>query len=377
MSSVATRFQTQYVPALYLAIDSGRDQWKLAFSVGLGQVPRVRTVPARDLAELAGEIQKARARFGVSADAPVYSCYEAGRDGFWLHRALTGMGVVNTVVDSSSIEVPRRQRRAKTDRLDASKLVLRLMRYHAGDEDQWRVVRVPTPAQEDLRQLHRELHAARRDHTRGVNRVKSYLALQGIAAGGRCVVPRDVARLRTWSGEPLPQGLAARLVRETQAIAAAEARITLLVRERKALLRSSPEAAVAKVRRLMKLRGIGVESAWVFVMEFFAWRQLRNVREVGALAGLCSTPHGSGELKQELGISKAGNRHVRALAVEIAWGWIRLQPESELTRWFQQRFGSGRRHRRVGIVAVARRLLIALWKYLETGEVPAGARLDP
>jgi len=303
----------------------------------------------------------------------VVSCYEAGRDGFWLHRALSWMGVSNTVVDSSSIEVPRRARRAKSDKLDVGKLLVKLMRYHAGDEDGWKVVRVPTPAQEDMRQLHRELRAAKRERTRSVNRVKALLATQGIAAGERCVVPREIQRLRTWNGEPLRPGLVARLTRETASIRGTEERMRVLERERKTLLRNSPDRAVAKVQKLMKLRGIGVESAWVFVMEFFGWREFRNVREVASLAGLCPTPHGSGDLQRELGISKAGNRQVRAMMIEIAWGWLRFQPQTELSLWYRRRFDSGPRQRRIGIVAVARKLLVALWKYVERDEVPAGA----
>lgn len=375
MPREATRTETTCTPQLYLAMDSGEHKWKVAFAPGLGQAPRLRTLEARDLSGLATEIRKAKERFDLAGDAPVVSCYEAGRDGFWLHRALCGMSVSNTVVDSSSIEVPRRARRAKSDKLDAGKLLVKLMRYHAGDEESWKVVRVPTPAQEDMRQLHRELRAVKRERTRSINRVKALLATQGIAAGGRCLVPREITRLRAWNGEPLRQGLVARLTRETASIRGTEERMRVLERDRKALLRNSPDRAVAKVRKLMKLRGIGVESAWVFVMEFFAWRQFRNVREVASLAGLCPTPYGSGDLQRELGISKAGNRLVRSMIIEIAWGWLRYQPQSELSLWYRRRFADGPRHRRIGIVALARKLLVALWKYVERDELPAGAML--
>ena len=189
------------------------------------------------------------------------------------------------------------------------------------------------------------------------------------------MVPQEIARLRAWNGEPLRPGLAGRLTRETASVKGVEERMRMLVRERKALLRHSPDRAVAKARKMMKLRGIGVESAWVFAMEFFGWRQFRNVREVGALAGLSPTMHGSGDLQRELGISKAGNRLVRAMIIEIAWGWLRYQPDSEITLWYRQRFGEGSRQRRTGIVALSRKLLIALWKYVERDELPAGAVL--
>lgn len=375
--SVATRTQTSFVPALYMAIESGQRKWKVAFTVGLGQDPRVRRVDARHLEALAEEIAKAKARFGLAAEAEVYNCYEAGRDGFWLHRALLGMGVWNEVVDSASIEVPRRKRRAKTDRLDAGKLATLLVRYHLGDQKALRVVRAPTPGQEDMRQLHRELRTARRDRTRLVNRSKSLLATQGIAPGARGSISQNPRAQRMWNGEPLPERLCARLEREAAQARELDRRIRELVRERKALLRHSPDPAVALVRRLMRLRGIGIESAWVYAMEFFAWRRFRNGREVAALAGLAPTPHQSGDESRELGITKAGNRHVRALAVEIAWGWLAYQPESALSQWYNEKFASGgARRRRIGIVALARKLLVALWRYAETGVVPEGAVLE-
>jgi transposase len=321
------------------------------------------------------EIGLAKVRFGLVSDAEVYSCYEAGRDGFWLHRALTTMGVVNTVVDSSSIEVPRRKRRAKTDKLDASRLVGLLMRYHAGDTRGWKVVRVPTPAQEDLRHTHRELEAVKRDRTRGVNRIKALLAGQGIRAESRGVVPADIRALRDWHGNPLAPRLVIRLEREIAALNALQARIQLLERERKAMLRNSPDPAIAMVRRLMRLKAIGIESAWTFAMELFSWRRFRNVREVGALAGLTPTLSASGGTERELGISKAGNRRVRAMCIEIAWSWLENQPQSELSIWYNRRFGTGKRVRKIGIVALARKVLVALWKYLEFGELPAGAEL--
>jgi transposase len=361
--------------ALYVALDLGAEKWKVASSVGLGQAPRFRTMAARDLAGLAAEITLAKARFGLACDAEVFSCYEAGRDGFWLHRALTAMSVVNTVVDSSSIEVPRRKRRAKTDKLDAGRLVGLLMRYHAGDIRSWRVVRVPTPAQEDLRHTHRELEAVKRDLTRSLNRMKGLLMGQGIWAGTRGAAPHDLRALRDWQGNPLATRLLVRLERDVEAVEALQARKRLLERERKAMLRNSPDPAIAMVRRLMRLKAIGPEGAWTFVMELFGWRHFANVREVGAIAGLTPTLSASGRSERELGMSKAGNRRVRAMCIEIAWSWLKNQPQSELSIWYNTRFGVGKRVRKIGIVALARKVLIALWKYLEFGELPAGAEL--
>ena len=374
MNSVAT--QEKQAQALYVALELGERKWKIACTPLIGQAPRLRQLVARDLAQLMIEMQAAKARFGLPADAPVHTCYEAGRDGFWLHRALTVLGIQNTVVDSASIEVDRRARRTKTDSLDAVKLVTMLIRYHNGEPRVWRVVRVPTVAEEDQRQLHRELAVLKRDRTALVCRIKSLLALQGVAGGPRAVVPQDIDRLRMWNGETLPKELAERVKHECGRVASIDAQIRGLVRKRKHALRHGSGRAFTLIRKLMKLRGIGVESAWIYVMELFAWRELKTVREVGALAGLTPAPYQSGDMKHDLGITKAGNRHVRGIAVEIAWGWLLHQPQSELTQWYQRKFGHGSpAMRRKGIVALARKLLVALWKYAERDELPAGAAL--
>src|SRR5215471_16678731 len=167
---------------LYLAFELGEAEWKLAFTIGVGQKPRLRSMPARDLPRLQEEIAKAKQRFHLAADAPVRSCYEAGRDGFWLDRYLNTYGIHNSVVDSSSIEVNRRQRRAKTDRLDAGKLLNLLLRYHSGEKKVWSVVRVPSAVAEDARQLHRELQELKDERTEHVNRIKGLLTSQGLTA---------------------------------------------------------------------------------------------------------------------------------------------------------------------------------------------------
>ncbi len=364
------------VPTLYLAFELGNREWKLGFTTGFGQLPRERTIAAGDLPALAAEITRATQRFALAAGARVYSCYEAGRDGFWLHRALTAHDIDNLVVDSSSIEVNRRARRAKSDRLDVRKLLTMLLRYDAGDRRVWHVVHVPTPAEEDRRQLHRELLATKRDRTRLTNRIKGLLASQGVPLATLARFAAQLPALRTWDGTLLPPGLSARLEREWTKVTLLTAQIRDLTAERRELVRTSPDPAVEQVRQLLALRAIGVESAWLYVMEFFSWRQFANRREVGALAGLTPTPYQSGDQQHEQGIAKAGNRHVRAMAIEIAWAWLRYQPTSALARWYEARFAYGSsRVRRIGIVALARKLLIELWRYLETGVVPAGAVL--
>jgi transposase len=377
MNTVATPRGAELAEAILgLAFETGVDQGKIAFSTGLGQPPRYRVVPARDLGRLRQEIEQAKVRFGLPASSRVVSCYEAGRDGFWLHRALCALGVENAVVDSSSIEVNRRQRRAKTDRLDARKRVGMLFRWLWGDSKVWRVVRAPSVEEEDRRQLHRELVTARRDRTRLLNRIKALLFGQGIRLNELKGLPSVLPELRQWNGEALPSGLQKRLLREWQKVEERTEQIGILLKERRERLRTGEDAGSECARRLCQLRGIGENAAWLFSLEFFSWREFRNRREVGGLSGLVGTPSDSGETKRELGISKAGNRWVRGLAVEIAWGWLRYQPQSELSQWYERRFGQGSsRMRKVGIVALARKLLIALWRYSETGVVPAGAVL--
>lgn len=205
MSTTVTPQLTQAIgPVLGLAFETGVEKWKIAFSTGLGQRPRHRVLPARDLRRLQREIERSKARFGLPADTRVISCYEAGRDGFWLHRALVSMGVENLIVDSSSIEVNRRKRRAKTDRLDAGKLVGMLFRWLWGEKKTWSVVRVPSVEEENRRQLHRELVTARRDRTRLTNRIKGLLFSQGIHIGELKGLPQGLERLRLWNGDPLP-----------------------------------------------------------------------------------------------------------------------------------------------------------------------------
>jgi transposase len=365
-------------PSLYLAFELGLQKWKLGFSIGLSQDPRRRTIDGGDLLALRDEIAVAKKRFRLPVTAPVKSCYEAGRDGFWLHRYLLEVGVENLVVDSSSIEVNRRARRAKTDRIDVGKLLNMLMRYHGGEEKVWSVVHVPNPEAEDKRHLHRQLSARKVDRTRHICRIKGLLASQGLDLPLHVDFLDTLEAARLWDGAPIPSGLRARVEREYASLRYIEQQIKELETEREQLIETSDDPSVVKVRQLMKLRAIGPNSAWLFVMEFFGWRQFRNRREVGGLAGLTPTPFQSGEESREQGISKAGNRSIRVMAVEIAWAWLRYQPDSELTLWFQERFGHGsKRLRKIGIVALARKLLIALWRYLETGEIPAGAQLKP
>jgi transposase len=377
--SAETTHTNQYTaiqPHLYMAFELSQTKWMLGFTIGFGQRPRLRTIAARDLAALQNEIHLAQERFGLGAEVPVISCYEAGRDGFWLHRYLVSMGVSNLVVDSASIEVNRRAKQAKTDKLDLGKLLTMLIRYQAGEKKVWRVVHVPSPEVEDHRHLHRELTDLKEQRTQHTNRIKGYLSNQGICLEVKDDFPELVAHQCLWNGEPLPMGLQARLLCEHQRFQLVQQQIKVLETERRDLVRQSTRSDIEQVRQLLRLRGIGINCAWLYVMEFFSWRAFRNRREVGALAGLTPMPRKSGEEDRELGISKIGNRHIRAMAIEIAWIWLRYQPHSELSRWYQRRFAKGsKRLHKIGIVALARKLLIALWRYLEFGTLPTGAVL--
>jgi transposase len=361
---------------LAMSLELGATEWKMAFSPGVGQQPRQRVVAAGDLEGVRREISAAKARFKLAADTRVVSCYEAGRDGFWIHRALKLLGVENHVVDSAAIEVNRRARRAKTDRLDAAKLVSMLLRYLSGEKWVWKVVRVPTEEEEDRRHLHRELKTVKGSRTAVTNRIKGLLATVGVRLAEIAELPRVLEGMKLWNGKPLPQWLKARVERDWGERERHQQRIAELEKQRRELLRKGKDSGSECARKLNRLRGMGPNASWLYSLEFFAWRGFKNRREIGGLAGLTPTPFQSGTERREQGISKAGNRWMRSLAIEIAWGWLRYQPQSELSRWYQERYGCGSpRLRKIGIVALARKLLIELWKYLQTGTPPVGAVL--
>lgn len=363
-------------PVLYMALELSNKTWRLALSDGAkrGQV----VVPAADLMKLSEAVLKAKERFGMPTSARVVSCYEAGRDGFWLHRHLRSIGIENEVVDAASIEVSRRLRHVKTDRLDGERLLVKLIRHHSGERGGWSVVRVPSPEEEDARHLHRELERLKRERLAHRLRIQSLLVTQGVRLTIKSALRLRLGGLALWDGHSLPVELKAELEREAERLALAERQIGALEATRRERLQRPRTDAERRIVHLMRLGAIGPGSAWLLVMEFFAWRDFRNRREVAALAGLVGTPYNSGDSERDQGISKAGNRRVRAMIVEIAWLWLRFQPKSSLSQWYQTRFaGGGARMRRIGIVALARKLLIALWRYLEDGVMPEGARLIP
>jgi transposase len=378
MTTTATRTEHGNTPAgtLFMAFELSDKTWKLGFTTGPGQKPRERNVTARDQERVLDEIASAKRRLGLPETAPVVSCYEAGREGFWLHRFLEAHGITNQVVDSSAIEVSRRQRRAKSDGLDVRKLLSMLMRYEQGERQVWRVVHVPSVEAEDQRHLHRDLETLKRERGSTTTRIKGLLSSQGLQVTSLSNLPEQLDALRLWDGSPIPPGLRQRVLRVYAHHQFLSEQIAEVEAERRALLQTSTDTSIDKIRQLMMLKGIGINGSWLLVMEFFGWREFKNRREVGGLAGFTPTPYQSGESAREQGISKSGNRHVRWMTTELAWSWLRFQPESALSVWFRERFGSGgKRLRRIGIVAVARKLLIALWRFLETGVLPEGAVL--
>jgi len=355
---------------LYVAFELGKKDWKVAMTSGFGIQPWLRTVTSGDWAGVARAIAEGRGRFGLVPGGPVVSCYEAGRDGFWIHRALMQRGIQNRVIDSASIEVNRRARRAKTDRLDAFKLVMMLVRVCYGEQRVWREVRVPTVAAEAARQVSRERTALTQDQTRLVNQMRGWLATWGASLPSR---RRGTwwTTVRDWAGAALPADVQARLARAEVRLQALEAQIAELDAQQHAVVRmATPNSAV---RQLVQLKGVATTSASVLLDEGLVWRAFRNRRQIGGLLGFAPTPYASGETAREQGISRAGNARLQAISIQLAWNWVRWQPHSALSQWYQANFGKGKRARRIGIVAVARKLVIALWRYVTSGVVPEGA----
>ncbi len=318
---------------------------------------------------------RTRAALKLGTVPKVVSCHEAGYDGFWLHRLLTAAGITNLVFDPASIAVEQRSRRAKTDRIDGELMLRTLMAHLRGEPRVVRIVRVPSVEQEDARRASRERDRLIKEQTAHTNRIKALLRLQGMAVG----YPRRgnwlhwLAQQRDWQGQPLSPHVLAEVTRE-------HARL-MLVREQLAALEQAQAtkatvvpAAMAERRGLLqRLKALGPAFAATLTNEVF-YKDFRNRRQVGAYCGLTPSPWRSGGIDREQGISKAGNPRARLKAIELAWLWLRHQPESELSRWFRTRTASaGKRAKRIAIVALARKLIVALWRYLTTGLIPAGA----
>ena len=356
---------------LYMSFEMGEREWKLTFGDGRCALKR-HVVSAGDKQAALQRIEAVRAKLGMNSDIQVHSCYEAGRDGWWLHRWLLEQGIDNIVVDSASIEVNRRARRAKSDRIDGDKLQSMLVRYHGGESRVWSVVRAPSPQQEDERWLDRELQNLKKERSQHSNRISSFLVLNDLRVRAK-IGCRNWQRWWTDHRDRLLPRLREMIERECERLQLVDQQIGALARQQ---LREVREGKQPKIEQLTKLRGIGPASAWPIVKEIFEWRQLANRHQVGACLGMVPTPYDSGNSHVEQGMSKTGNKRVRSVFVELAWFWLRLQPQSAMTQWFHRRFAHGsKRMRRIGIVALARKLAIALWRFLEQGVIPEGAVL--
>jgi len=369
---------------VFVAFELSKAKWKLGIvTPGTRKLSRY-TVAGGDVAAVAARIAAARAKAArakaLHDDRPVrvVSLYEAGYDGFWLHRWLVAQGVINHVVDPASIEVNRRSRRAKTDRLDLDQLMRTLLAYCRGEPRVCSMARVPSVAEEDARRRTRERARLVKERGAHVNRIKALLHGQGIrdVQPVRASFVARLAELRTGDGHALAPALVAEIARE-------HARLRLIVEHILAVEAESQAVEAlaqagtppAKVRQLTQLVSIGATSARVLVNEVF-YRRFDNRRQLGGYLGLTGTPYDSGSSRREQGIGKSGNPRARTVAVELAWLWLRHQPESALSQWFRERVGARKSGvRKTAIVALARKLMVALWRFVETGLVPSGARL--
>ena len=359
-------------PVLYGAFELGKKDWKLAMTSGFGIAPVRRTVASGDWAAVERAFSAGRQRCELPLTAVVVSCYEAGRDGFWIHRALVARGIRNRVVDSSSIEVNRRARRTKTDRIHAIKLVQMLVRVCYGESRVWSEVHVPPAAAEARRHVSRDRPALTQEQTRLITQMRSGLTTFGSA------LPRQRpagwwATVRDWAGAVLPMPVQRRLAR-------AQARLELVVEQIAALdtqqhAQVAGAAAGSPAARLVQLKGIATSSASVLIDEGLVWRAFQTRRQVGGLLGFAPVKYESGDSSRDQGNSRAGNDRLQAVMVQVAWSWVHWQPQSALTRWYRERFGVGKRARKIGIVALARKLLIALWRWATSGILPVGTIL--
>ncbi len=307
----------------------------------------------------------------------VVSCYEAGYDGFWLHRLLQAAGILNFVFDPASIAVEQRSRRTKTDRIDGELLLRTLMAHLRGESRVVRIVRVPSVAQEDARRSSRERDRLVKEQTAHTNRIKALLRLVGMAVG----YPRRdnwlhwLAQQRDWQGQPLLPHLLAEVTREHARLMLVRKQLVALEQAQATQASAVPAQTAERRDRLQRLKALGPAFATTLTDEVF-YKDFRNRRQIASSVGLAPSPWQSGGIDREQGISKAGNPRARLKAIELAWLWLRHQSDSELCRWFRTRTANaGKRARRIAIVALARKLIVALWRYLSTGLVPAGATM--
>jgi transposase len=373
-STVATDVAT-----VYAAIELSRKSWLVGVQSLHQERPSRHGVAAADVAGLWRVLERHRAallRSGART-VRVVTCYEAGRDGFWLHRLLASRGAESHVVDPGSIEVNRRARRAKSDGLDVEGLLRVLISWDAGERHRCRMVVVPSEDQEDARRPGRERLRLMSERTAQNNRIVGLLATRGIY--GYRPLRRErweqLAVLRCADGQALPPALREEIVRGLERLGTVEAQIAAVEKQRAAGLTGDDEGAW-HIHDLMLLTSVGIESATMLEREVY-FRPFANGRSVASYVGLSPSPYQSGARNHEQGISKAGNRRARSTAIELAWLWLQHQPDSALSRWYRAKLGENhsKRLKKILIVALARKLVVALWRYVTTGLVPEGAKL--
>jgi len=362
---------------LECALELSKKTWLLAIQFPDRVQPSVYTIKGGDAAALLEKLIAARNRWAKVSGSPpsIVLCYEVGYDAFWLARFLMAHGIECLVIDPGSLEVKRRPRRVKTDRVDLKKLLRTLSAWRRGERHVWSVVRIPTIEEEDLRHSHRERSRLISERTAHMNRIKGLLFAQGIRVDN---IPKTLTleKLVTGDGRRLPPRLAAEIVREMQRLAVVEEQIEAVERERDTAPTACKETE-KKRHLLLQLKSIGPTNAALLSREVY-YRHFDNQRQIGSFLGLTPSPFKSGAEERCQGISRAGSGRVRAVMIEATWLWVRHQPKSALTRWFLQRTaGQSKRVRKIMIVALARKLAIALWRFVELGLVPEGAILSP
>jgi transposase len=380
MQPTRTDHFTAAEEVLAVALELSNGAWKIALHDGKREKPAIQTVSdkaaARRLDEAAQEIEKIKTKWGLAPGVRTVVLYEAGQDGFWIQRALSKRGYEVLICDPASIPVERHARRAKTDRLDAIKLVLCLRAWLRGEFDRMHVNRVPSIEAEAQRHLARDRGELQKEAMQHRDRIRKLLRTVGCwqSVEGDVATRMDKGEFRCHDGAALPPELQARLSRECRRLTLAEQQFAALEKD---LFKQLPKPVQKRITDLERLKAVGPVGATRLVLELF-WRSFENRRQVGACVGLAPQPYDSGESRIDQGISKQGNRRVRSLLIEMAWLWLRYQPGSAMARWFAQRTqgnGQNKRGKRIAIVAVARRLVIALWRYLEQGVIPEGAIL--
>jgi transposase len=372
-------FVSAEAATLFVSLELSRARWLVtSLSPGSSKISRYFVVGgnSRDLLRLLADLRM-KAERHIGATVKVVTIQEIGFDGFWIHRILASNAIESHVVEAASIAVPRRRRRAKTDTIDGELLLRTLMAFKRGEPRVCAMVVVPSPDEEDQRRLSRERKTMIKERIEHINRIKGLMACQGITGFEpmRAKARERLGELRTGDGRAIPERMKAEIRRELDRLALLRRQIAEVEAERDALLHTEKVSNGSPGARLLKLRGIGPEFASVLWQEGL-YRRFANRRQLAAYAGLAPSPWRSGDMKREQGISKSGNARLRTTMIEAAWLWLRYQPGSALSRWFQDRVRADRgRLRRVSIVALARKLLVAFWRFTNHGEIPEGAFL--